>query len=75
MKHKLEEEEHRRLMEENHLENLKTAKLREERLRIEADKTREKVLATLLKKEEEDKLFQSKMEAFLEQQMVCLVAN
>ena len=75
MKHKLEEEEHRRLMEENHLENLKTAKLREERLRIEADKTREKVLATLLKKEEEDKLFQSKMETFLQQQMVCLVAN
>nr|CAG4637425.1 EOG090X0FQ9 [Ceriodaphnia reticulata]SVE73252.1 EOG090X0FQ9 [Ceriodaphnia reticulata] len=68
MKHKTEEEEHVRLMEENRLENEKTAKLREERLKIEAEKTREKVLASLIVKEQENKLYEAQIEAFLQQQ-------
>ena len=70
MKHKYEEEEHIRLMEENRLENEKIAKLREERLKIEAEKTRERVLASLIVKEAETKLFEAEIDSFLQQQKV-----
>lgn len=58
------------LMEENRLENENTAKLREERLKVEAEKTRERVLNSLILKEKENKLFESQIEDFLQQQKV-----
>lgn len=70
MKHRLEEEEHIRLMEENRLENEKTAKLREEKLKIQAEKKRENILASLINKEEETRLYEIQIEAFLEKQKV-----
>ena len=57
-------------MEENCLENERTAKLREERLKVQAEKTRASVLASLIKKEEESRLHEIQIEAFLEQQKV-----
>nr|SVE74503.1 EOG090X0FQ9 [Daphnia barbata] len=69
MKHRLEEEEHSRLMEENHLENEKTAILREERLKMQAEKTQKYVLASLIKKEKEAGLHDIQIEAFLAKQM------
>nr|SVE83961.1 EOG090X0FQ9 [Daphnia pulex] len=68
MKHRLEDEEHIRLMEENRQENEKTAKLREEKLKIQAEKTRENILASLINKEEETRLYEIRIEAFLEKQ-------
>nr|CAG4651404.1 EOG090X0FQ9 [Simocephalus serrulatus]SVE94560.1 EOG090X0FQ9 [Simocephalus serrulatus] len=68
MKSKLDEEEHARLMEENRLENEKTAQLREERLKIEAVKTQERVMTTLIKKEQENKIFEAQVDTFLQQQ-------
>ena len=59
-----------KLMEENCLENERTAKLREERLKVQAEKTRASVLASLIKKEEESRLHEIQIEAFLEQQKV-----
>ena len=70
MKHKFEDEEHMKLMEENCLENERTAKLREDRLKVQAEKTRASVLASLIKKEEESRLHEIQIEAFLEQQKV-----
>lgn len=70
MKIKLEEEEHARLVEENRLENEITARLREERLQKEAEKTRGKVLATLIKREQEDKIYEAQVDTFLQQQKV-----
>lgn len=70
MKHRLEDQEHERLMEENRLENEKTAMLREERLKIQAEKTQQNVLASLIKKEGEAKLHEIQIEDFLTKQMV-----
>nr|CAG4647478.1 EOG090X0FQ9 [Megafenestra aurita]SVE92712.1 EOG090X0FQ9 [Megafenestra aurita] len=70
MKVKLEEEEHARLMEVNRLENEKTSRLREERLAIEAEKTREKVLSSLIKTEKENQILEAKAEAFLQKQIL-----
>lgn len=75
MKSKLDEEEHARLMEENRLENEKTAQLREERLKIEAVKTQERVMTTLIKKEQENKIFEAQVDTFLQQQKVNCVEN
>lgn len=72
MKVKLEEEEHARLMEVNRLENEKTSRLREERLAIEAEKTREKVLSSLIKTEKENQILEAKAEAFLQKQIVSI---
>lgn len=72
MKHRSEDEEHIRLMEENRLENEKTAVLREEKLKIKAEKSRENILASLIKKEEESRLHEIQIEAFLEQQKVWI---
>nr|SVE75449.1 EOG090X0FQ9 [Daphnia dolichocephala] len=69
MKHRLEEEEHNRLMEENRLENEKTAILREERLKMQAEKTQKDVLASLIKKEKEARLHDIQIEAILAKQM------
>nr|CAG4643563.1 EOG090X0FQ9 [Ilyocryptus agilis] len=63
---KLEEDEHLRLMEENRLENEKTAALRNERLKVEAEKMREKVLASLIKKEENDRIVIEMFSNFIE---------
>lgn len=70
MQHKLEEEEHLRLMEENRLENEKTAKLREERLKAQAEKTAEKALRALSKKQKDDELFDFSLEKFVKEQQV-----
>lgn len=70
MRSKLEEEEHARLMEENRLENETIAQIREERLKLEGEKTQQKVMATLIKKEQEDRIFEAKMETFIQQQKV-----
>nr|SVE76082.1 EOG090X0FQ9 [Daphnia hispanica] len=70
MKHRLEDQEHEQLMEENRVENEKIAMLREERLKIQAEKTQKNVLASLIKKEGETKLHGIQMEAFLAKQMV-----
>nr|SVE73880.1 EOG090X0FQ9 [Daphnia atkinsoni] len=69
MKHRLEAQEHERLMEENRLENEKVSMLREERLKIQAEKTQQYVLASLMKKEGDVKLHDVQMEAFLAKQM------
>nr|SVE88958.1 EOG090X0FQ9 [Daphnia sinensis] len=69
MKHRLEDQEHERLMEENRLENEKTAMLREERLKIQAEKTQKNVLASLIKKEREAKQHEIQIEDFLTKQM------
>lgn len=69
-KHRLEDQEHEQLMEENRLENEKISMLREERLKIQAEKTQQYVLASLIKKEGDAKLHDVQMEAFLEKQMV-----
>nr|SVE77308.1 EOG090X0FQ9 [Daphnia lumholtzi]SVE77926.1 EOG090X0FQ9 [Daphnia lumholtzi]SVE78556.1 EOG090X0FQ9 [Daphnia lumholtzi]SVE79184.1 EOG090X0FQ9 [Daphnia lumholtzi] len=69
MKHRLEDQEHERLMEENRLENEKTAMLREERLKIQAEKTQQNVLASLIKKEGEAKQHEIQIEDFLTKQM------
>ncbi len=48
-------------MEENRLENEKTAALREKRLKEEAEKTRSKVLESLLKKEQLEQSMKEKI--------------
>lgn len=72
MKIKLEEEEHNRLMMLNQEENARIAQLREERLKQQAKKVAERVLSSLLKKEEEKKIFEGKVESFLESQQVII---
>lgn len=57
-------------MEENRLENEKIALEREERLKVEAEKTRERVLSSLIKKEKEEQLYKSKLVHFIETQKV-----
>jgi len=59
-------------MEENRFENEKIALEREERLKIEAEKTRERVLSTLIKKEKEAELYKSKLIHFIETQKVMI---
>jgi len=59
-------------MEENRFENEKIAFEREERLKIEAEKTRERVLSTLIKKEKEAELYKSKLIHFIETQKVMI---
>nr|CAG4636589.1 EOG090X0FQ9 [Eubosmina coregoni]SVE70121.1 EOG090X0FQ9 [Eubosmina coregoni] len=68
LKLKQEDEEHARLMEENRLENEKTAKKREERWTVEAEKTRERVISSLVKKEQQEELYKSKLGEFIEMQ-------
>jgi len=68
LKLKEEDDEHNRLMEENRIENEKTALLREERLRVEFETTRERVLQSLMKKEKEDALYQEKLLDFIKEQ-------
>lgn len=48
-------------MEENRLENEKTAAQREKRLKEEAEKTRSKVLESLLKKEQLEQSIKEKI--------------
>nr|CAG4635125.1 EOG090X0FQ9 [Alona affinis] len=68
LKLRLENEEHARLMEENELENQKTAALREIRLRAQAEETQKKVMASLIHAEKEKEMHQAEFEAFLELQ-------
>jgi len=68
LKLKEEDEEHERLMEENRIENEKTALLREERLKAECEATREKVLQSLVKKEKENVLYQERLRSFIKEQ-------
>nr|CAG4642861.1 EOG090X0FQ9 [Evadne anonyx] len=68
LKLKEEDIEHERLMEENLIENKKTALLREERLKAEFETTREKVLQSLMKKEKEQALYQEKLCSFIKEQ-------
>lgn len=73
LKLKEEDDEHNRLMEENRIENEKTALLREERLRVEFETTRERVLQSLMKKEKEDALYQEKLLDFIKEQEVLKI--
>lgn len=75
LKLKQEDEEHARLMEENRLENEKTAKEREERWTVEAEKTRERVISSLVKKEQQEELYKSKLGEFIEMQKVIIQSN
>lgn len=70
LKLRLEDEEHARLVEENRLENEKTAALREIRLKAEAEQTQKKVLASLLQAEKEKEMYQAEFESFLQLQKV-----
>ena len=70
LKLQLEDEEHARLVEENRLENEKTAALREIRLRKAAEETQKKVLSSLVKAEKEKEGYLADFEAFLQQQKV-----
>ena len=62
-------------MEENRLENEKTAKEREERWTVEAEKTRERVISSLVKKEQQEELYKSKLGEFIEMQKVIIQSN
>lgn len=73
LKMKLENEEHERLMEENRIENLKTAALREQRLKAEAEITRERALVGLMCREKLVEQSASEFEAFLQHQQVCQI--
>jgi len=68
LKLKEDDDEHLRLMEENRIENEKTAALREQRLSAEFETTREKVLQSLIKKEKDDSLYQDKLLSFISEQ-------
>jgi len=68
LKLKEEDDEHSRLMEENRIENEKTALQREERLKAEFETTRERVLQSLMKKEKEEALYQEKLLSFIKEQ-------
>lgn len=57
-------------MEENRLENEVTANLREERLKAQLEKTAERALKALSKKQEEEGLFDLNVERFVQQQQV-----
>ena len=57
-------------MEENRIENEKTALQREERLKAEFETTRERVLQSLMKKEKEEALYQEKLLSFIKEQEV-----
>nr|CAG4641277.1 EOG090X0FQ9 [Eulimnadia texana] len=65
---KAEEEEHIRLMEENRLENEKTAKLREERLAREMEIDRERAERSLRLKEAEKQRALEEIEVFIREQ-------
>nr|CAG4642117.1 EOG090X0FQ9 [Eurycercus lamellatus] len=68
LKLKLEDEEHARLVEENRLMNEQVAAQRDQRLQAEAERTKERVLASLIKKEKETEVFKSDFNSFIEKQ-------
>nr|CAG4650559.1 EOG090X0FQ9 [Sida crystallina] len=70
-KHRLEEEEHLKLMEENRIENEKIAAARELRLKAAAEKTKDHVLHSLVKKEQEEMLMKEQLLAYLQEQEAC----
>ena len=74
LKLKEDDDEHLRLMEENRIENEKTAALREQRLSAEFETTREKVLQSLIKKEKDDSLYQDKLLSFISEQEVITLS-
>lgn len=66
---RLEEDEHRRLMEENRLDNERTALVRQQRLDREAEETRQRALSTLDDLEARQQRLKQELLAFVARQV------